>query len=65
MEDADLDYDHYDNARILKQKHKRFAALAILTAGYYIISEFTNITHADNDFLPSEFLHQCFVTIRQ
>ena len=64
-EASDLDFDHCDIARLLKQKGKRFAALAILTAGNYITSGFANITHADNDFLPSEFLHHCFETIQE
>ena len=60
-----LDLGHCDIAGLLKQKGGRFAALAILTAGNYITSGFSNITHADYDFLPSEFLYQCLLTIQQ
>ena len=56
-------FDNYDFAGLLKRKGKRFAALTILTAGNLITSGFANITHTDNDFLPSEFLHQCLLTI--
>ena len=60
-----FDLGHCDIAGLLKQKGGRFAALAILTAGNYITSGFSNITHADYDFLPSEFLYQCLLTIQQ
>ena len=49
----------------LKQKEKRFADIAIMTAGNNKVSGFSNISHEDEDFMLPKFLQQCLEVIRR
>ena len=49
----------------LNQKGKRFADIAIMTAGNKKVSGFSNISHEDDDFMHPKFLYKCLEVVRR